>query len=50
MVSQPPRVLFGAAYYRGYQPYERLKEDLDLTTAAGFTVVRVGARYSAEKR
>ncbi|BFV55669.1 hypothetical protein KCMC57_up07730 [Kitasatospora sp. CMC57] len=42
MFPLPPRVLFGAAYYHEYQPYERLKEDLDLMAAAKFTVIRVG--------
>ncbi|MFI6151753.1 beta-galactosidase [Kitasatospora sp. NPDC051170] len=42
MALLPPRVLFGAAYYHEYQPYERLKEDLDLMTQARFTVIRVG--------
>ncbi|MFG2793424.1 beta-galactosidase [Streptomyces sp. NPDC048419] len=36
------RVLFGAAYYHEYQPYERLKDDLDLMAEARFTVIRVG--------
>jgi beta-galactosidase len=35
-------VLFGAAYYAEYQPYERLETDLDLMAAAGFSVIRVG--------
>jgi beta-galactosidase len=35
-------VLFGAAYYHEYQPYERLKTDLDLMAEAHFTVIRVG--------
>jgi beta-galactosidase len=35
-------MLFGAAYYHEYQPYERLAEDIELMAAAGFTVVRVG--------
>ena len=34
MAALPDRVLFGAAYYHEYQPYERpaerLKTDLDL--------------------
>ena len=38
----PGGVLFGAAYYTEYQPYERLKEDLDLMAEADFTVIRVG--------
>ncbi len=42
MTTLPPRVLFGAAYYHEYQPYERLKTDLDLMTEAKFTVIRVG--------
>lgn len=40
--SLPPRVLFGAAYYYEYEPYERLEADLDLMKAAGFSVIRVG--------
>ena len=35
-------MLFGAAYYHEYQPYERLKADLELMAAANFTVIRVG--------
>ncbi|MET8540624.1 beta-galactosidase [Kitasatospora sp. NPDC004799] len=42
MVPLPPHVLFGAAYYPEYQPYERLEEDLDLMAEAKFTVIRVG--------
>jgi len=38
----PPRLLFGAAYYHEYQPYERLATDLDLMAEAGFSIVRVG--------
>jgi beta-galactosidase len=38
----PDRVLFGAAYYHEYQPYERLKTDLDLMVDARFSVIRVG--------
>lgn len=40
--SLPARVLFGAAYYHEYQPYERLVADLDLMQAASFSVIRVG--------
>ena len=36
------RVLFGAAYYHEYQPYDRLKNDLDLMVEAKFSVIRVG--------
>ena len=35
-------MLFGAAYYTEYQPYERLAQDLDLMAEAGFSVIRVG--------
>jgi beta-galactosidase len=42
MTVLPRRVLFGAAYYTEYQPYERLKIDLDLMVDAGFSVIRVG--------
>ena len=38
----PSGVLFGAAYYAEYQPYERLEQDLDLMVQADFTVIRVG--------
>jgi beta-galactosidase len=38
----PDHVLFGAAYYHEYQPYDRLKADLDLMAEAGFSVIRVG--------
>ncbi|WP_433558502.1 beta-galactosidase [Pseudonocardia xinjiangensis] len=42
MPELPARVLFGAAYYHEYQPYERLKTDLDLMVDARFSVIRVG--------
>ena len=35
-------VLFGAAYYHEYQPYERLGEDIGLMRKASISVVRVG--------
>ena len=38
----PAQVMFGAAYYYEYQPYERLDTDLDLMAEAGFSVIRVG--------
>jgi beta-galactosidase len=40
--SLPEKLLFGAAYYHEYQPYERLATDLDLMKAAHFSVIRVG--------
>ena len=42
MAVLPARVLFGAAYYHEYQPYNRLKTDLELMAQAGFSVIRVG--------
>ena len=35
-------LLFGAAYYAEYQPYERLEANLDLMAQADFSVIRVG--------
>jgi beta-galactosidase len=42
--SQPdfPTVLYGAAYYHEYMPYERLDKDVQMIKAAGFNVVRLG--------
>jgi beta-galactosidase len=45
LIAAPPRfetVLFGAAYYHEYMPYERLERDVELMGKAGITVVRVG--------
>ncbi|MFF8937958.1 beta-galactosidase [Streptomyces paradoxus] len=46
MADLPARVLFGAAYYHEYQPYDRpadrLKADLDLMAEAHVSVIRVG--------
>jgi beta-galactosidase len=38
----PDTVLYGAAYYHEYMPYERLDKDIALMKDAGITVVRVG--------
>jgi beta-galactosidase len=38
----PDTVLYGAAYYHEYMPYERLAKDVELMKRAGITVVRVG--------
>jgi beta-galactosidase len=38
----PSTILFGAAYYPEYMPYDRLAVDLDLMKAAHFTAIRVG--------
>ncbi len=35
-------ILYGAAYYHEYMPYERLDQDVALMKRAGVTVVRVG--------
>jgi beta-galactosidase len=42
MAELPTGILFGAAYYAEYQPYERLERDLDLMVEAGLSVIRVG--------
>jgi beta-galactosidase len=42
MALLPSRVLFGAAYYHEYQPYDRLAADLELMARAKFSVIRVG--------
>jgi beta-galactosidase len=43
--SAEPRVntiLYGAAYYHEYMPYERLEKDIELMKQAGISLVRVG--------
>ena len=40
--DRPSTVLYGAAYYHEYQPYDRLDQDIALMKQAGITVVRVG--------
>ncbi len=35
-------VLYGAAYYPEYMPYDRLDKDVEMMQKAGITVVRVG--------
>ena len=40
--DRPKTVLYGAAYYHEYQPYDRLDQDIELMKQAGITVVRVG--------
>ena len=37
-----PTVLYGAAYYHEYMPYDRLDKDVELMQQAGISVVRVG--------
>ena len=40
--GQMTNVLYGAAYYNEYMPYERLDKDVAMMKAAGLTVVRMG--------
>ena len=37
-----PTVLYGAAYYHEYMPYDRLDKDVEMMQKAGITVVRLG--------
>ena len=37
----PQTILFGAAYYEEYAPYDRLDEDVRMMKATGITVVRI---------
>jgi beta-galactosidase len=37
-----PTVLYGAAYYHEYMPYDRLDKDIALMKAAGLNVMRMG--------
>jgi beta-galactosidase len=37
----PKTILFGAAYYEEYAPYDRLDEDVRMMKATGITVVRI---------
>jgi len=39
---RPSRIRFGAAYYLEYEPGDTLQRDLDLMSAADFSVIRVG--------
>jgi len=38
----PDTILYGAAYYHEYMPYERLDKDVELMKRAAISVVRVG--------
>ncbi len=43
--ESPPRftnVLYGAAYYHEYMPYERLATDVSMMSQAGLSVIRMG--------
>lgn len=35
------RLLFGAAYYDEYLPYDRIEKDMEMMTAAGMNVIRI---------
>lgn len=39
--STLPPILFGAAYYEEYEPYDRLDADIKMMKAAGINVVRI---------
>ncbi len=44
------RLLYGAAYYEEYMPYERLQEDIRLMKEAGINVVRIAeSTWSTEE-
>jgi beta-galactosidase len=38
----PGSILYGAAYYEEYEPYDRLDTDVQMMKSAGITVVRIG--------
>lgn len=38
---QDKDILFGAAYYLEYMPYDRLQEDIDMMQKAGMNTVRI---------
>jgi beta-galactosidase len=38
----PGSILYGAAYYEEYEPYNRLDADVQMMKSAGITVVRIG--------
>jgi beta-galactosidase len=43
--AQPDKfktILYGAAYYHEYMPYDRLEKDVQMMQDAGLSVVRVG--------
>ena len=35
-------ILYGAAYYQEYMPYDRLDKDIEMMKEAGISVVRIG--------
>ena len=40
--ASQPTILYGAAYYHEYMPYDRLDKDVAMMKAAGISVVRMG--------
>ena len=42
IAAEFPTVLYGAAYYHEYEPYERLDDDIRMMKAADLNVVRMG--------
>lgn len=43
-------IIFGAAYYEEYLPYDRLREDFDLMREAGFNTIRIAeSTWSTEE-
>lgn len=42
LAAQFPNVLYGAAYYHEYMPYDRLDQDVAMMKQAGMSVVRMG--------
>lgn len=44
------KLIFGAAYYDEYMPYERLEKDMDMMVEAGFNTIRIGeSTWSVEE-
>src|SRR4051812_30252681 len=40
--TYPGSILYGAAYYEEYEPYDRLDADVQMMKSAGINVVRIG--------
>lgn len=36
------KLLYGAAYYDEYMPYDRLETDIEMMKRAGINVIRIG--------
>ena len=47
---EPDRLIFGAAYYEEYMPYDRLEQDMELMAAAGLNTIRIAeSTWSVEE-